>query len=122
MEVKYITSWGFAYREVSGESAESSWRRIDFQQDNPAFKTGNVIVYIEFDFPPKKAGEAAKKPTYSGKFIARKIKQTIRTQKGIAKGYVAILLKKTKLTRAMKKEARGIIDKYAKEGKLIPLP
>jgi hypothetical protein len=121
MEITYLTSWGFAYRELAGE-VEVNCRWVDFQKDDAAYKTDNLIVYLEFDFPPVKEGEKVGKPKYSGRYLVRKITQTIRTQKGIEKGYVAILLEEAQPTKEIKKEVNRIIKKYEKEGGLIPLP
>ena len=122
MGIKCLPTWGFAYKEISGECGEVDWRRVDFYKDDPIFRTGNVLVYIEFDFPPRKPGENVKAPGYSGKFVVRKIKQTIRDQPGIMKGYVAMLLEETESNAQITKEVAKIIAKHEKVGGLISLP
>jgi len=122
MEIEYLTIFNFDYREIAGECGEIDWKRVDFRKDKEVYKTDNIMVYIDFDFPPHKPGEDVKKPQYSGKFVARRIKQTVRNHPGITKGFAAILLEETETTKEMKKEVKKIIAKYKKEGGLIPLP
>jgi hypothetical protein len=126
MHIEYLTIFGFDYKEIAGECGESDWKRVDFRKDKPVYKTGNIIVYLEIDFPPRKPGEDVKKPTYSGKFVARRIKQTVRKHPGLNPQWVAILLEEIDTTlethEEIKKEVKSIIDKFEKEGGLIPLP
>jgi hypothetical protein len=126
MEIKYLTIFGFDYKEISGDCGEIDWKRLDFRKDKPIYKTGNVIVYLEIDFPPRDPGEDAQKPEYSGRFVTRRIKQTVRNHPVLQKGYVAILLEEFKHTDeslvAIRQEVKNIIAKYKQEGGLIPLP
>jgi len=121
MEKRYLTTWDFAYKEIAGDCGETDWRRVDFQKDDEFFVTGNVIVYVEFGFP-ETLEEKPRKPRYSGKFVVRKIKQTIRRQRGIEKGFVVVLLEETDVTPEISKSVTDIIDTYTKDGGLIPLP
>jgi hypothetical protein len=126
MDIEYMTIFGFDYKEIAGECGQTDWKRVDFRKDKPFYKTGNILVYIEIDFPAREPGEDVKKPQYSGRFVSRRVKQTIRNHPGITKGYVAILLEETDYTEELllqiRKEVKKIIAKYKKEGGLIPLP
>ena len=126
MAIEYLTIFGFDFKEIFGDCDEVDWKRVDFRKDKPGYKTGNTLVYIEIDFPAREPGKDVKKPEYSGRFIARKVKQTIRNHPGITKGYAAILLEESDHTPGLfleiGEEVKNIIAKYEKEGGLIPLP
>jgi hypothetical protein len=118
MERKYITSWGFVYKEIA---AEKEWRQVDFQQDDKAFNTGNLAIYMEFDFPPD-AGKAQ----YTGNFVVKKITETYRKYPGIAKNYVVLSLEDVELTpeqtKEIQEEVAKIKAKFEQEDGFIPLP
>jgi len=122
MAIEYLTLFNFDYQEIADGCGESDWKRVDFRKDKEVYKTGNTIVYIDFDFPPRKPGEKVEKPQYSGNFVVRNIKQTVRNHPGITKGYVTILLEEAETTKEIKKEVKKIIGTYDKDGGLIPLP
>jgi len=122
MDIEYLTIFNFDYQEIAGECGEIDWKRVDFRKDKPVYKTGAILVYLDFNFPPCAPGEAVKKPQYSGKFVVRRVKQTVRNHPGITTGFVAMLLEETESTKKIEKEVSKIIAKYAKEGGLIPLP
>jgi len=122
MNIEYLTIFNFDYQEIAGKCAETDWKRLDFRKDNPVYKTGNVIVYLDINFPHRNPDEPVQKPQYSGEFIARRIKQTVRNHPGITPGFVAMLLEEVEATKEIKKEVKKIIAKYKQEGGLIPLP
>jgi hypothetical protein len=115
VKINYLTIWDFAYKELSGEN----WRKIDFQEDNASFMVDNLIVYIELTRPQK---DSTEKPKYSGKFLIRKIKQTVRRHSGIKPGFVALLLEEAKITSQIEQKIANILTDFNKYGTLISPP
>jgi hypothetical protein len=120
MRTVFVSCWYFNFESLA---QEKDFRLIDVQKDVPDLRTGSLIVYMEvaFDYsatPPR--------PHYSGKYLIRRVSQSIRKFDGIKDNYVILLLDAspipTKTIREISAEVHKRAKEFDKSGGHIPLP
>ncbi len=93
MSIAYVTCPDWHYIEIAGEHPViSGSRRIDVQPDDPLLDWRNIVVYLEFHMPDRKNPDDTRPQGYTGRFLIRKIAQSMRGYPGILPRAVMLLL------------------------------
>ena len=119
MKIVFVPVWGYMYRELSARKP----RMVDICRHNDLLKMGNVVVYMEFDFATGQDGKPILKPGFTGRYTARKIKQTLSGYPGVEKDRIVLMLKRHHSNWfKIRKGVRLAMAEHAERGGVIPPP
>jgi hypothetical protein len=117
-KILYTPLWYYDFCSLVGSNGE--YRQIDVQREVPGLCSGSVVVYMEvgFDYSQKPA-----RPCYTGKYLVRKVIESIGGFYGLKEGHIAILLKPLDTEPPeIEDTVDKMIDRFNKEGGYIPFP
>jgi hypothetical protein len=118
MDVRYQTVTDWEYKEFVGEAGFDLPRLLDFRRNDGSFKYQGTVVLLEFGHDIDRPGKY--KTGYTGRMVAKRVKQTMCNRLGVLKGWIALLYEAVELTDEMRETAEKIIASYNPADGKIP--
>jgi len=119
MDVRFVTVSEGEYKEFVGEAGYDHPRWLDFRRNDGSFSFRGTVILLEFSHDVT-GHPGGFKTDYTGRMVARYIKQTMHSRLGVAPGWIALLYEPTELTDEMVETAKKVISAYNPADGKIP--